>query len=148
LTMIGSEVSKMLNRPVTIVPTQELFLFMTDQLRYKTSPGYDVPDLLQQTLNDVNDIILKHEIPIHYNSLRRRELYFKWFVFNDRQRVLPPPEFTNGRRCDNSLKGVNTYVMNHPRNKSWNQFRSEQLAHNVRNTRGFYQGTAYQTPLP
>lgn len=93
LTQVAQETGRLLNRNnVVVVPTVDMFNWVSQLLR-------GVPNLVNvaDTVNTVNKMIYEHEVGVQYRSLRRRELFFKWFWFKDRPRVIEPPQLEQGR---------------------------------------------------
>lgn len=93
LQRIGFETGRMLNRQVVVIANADFFTYVQDQVR-------GVGNLMDvnSALGSLNDLIVAHEVGVQYLSLRRRELFFKWFIFKDRPRVIEPPMNTYGRR--------------------------------------------------
>jgi hypothetical protein len=117
---IGLETGKLLNRNIQVLPNNEFFLYLEETLR--SVPNN--PDV-SRTICNVNNMILKHEVEVQYRSLRRRELFFKWFFFMDRPRVISHPVDTHGRRrLDEPTIG--SYAIGNPDKQSWLNFQQEQ----------------------
>jgi len=117
---IGQITGEMLNRKVKVIPNNDFFLYLEEVLRGAPNSIY-----VEKTVCNLNQLILEHEVPIQYRSLRRRELYFKWFFFKDRPRVISPPVDTHGRhRVDRLSNG--DYGLTNPDKQWWGNFQQEQ----------------------
>jgi hypothetical protein len=119
--MIAQETGKRLNRTnIIILPNNQYFLYLAE-LADGTANREDI----YNTICLMDKQVIDHEVPIHYNSLRRRELFFKWFIFNDRTRVMDRPMLTNGRhRFDPIDTGV--YSVGNPARKNFNAYQNYQ----------------------
>lgn len=118
---IGWEVGQKLNRPkILIVPTVEFFTYVTDLLDSTANR----PNV-NQTVCSANQQVVDHEVPIHYHSLRRRELFFKWFIFKDRPRVMDRPVLTHGRHRNNPISN-GMYGTENPDGKNFSRFQDYQ----------------------
>ena len=88
----GMEVSRLLNRTVVIEPTESMYTVCSQKLKY----ARNVVDVTA-VVNAINKEIMVKEVRVHYFSLRRRELFYKWFIAEQRPRIIEPPRNTNGR---------------------------------------------------
>jgi hypothetical protein len=90
---IARRTGALLNRNVIVMPNGDFFWYLEQTVR-------DVANFadVDCALNALNEKVCAHETQVQYLSLRRRELFFKWFIFNDRPRVIAPPMDTHGRR--------------------------------------------------
>ena len=120
LLQIGTETGRMLHQLVNIIPNSELFAYIESVL-CETPNCSDV----LFTISRVNLQIVKHEVEIHYYSLRRRQLYFKWFIQKNRPKIITHPIDTHGRRrMDDPTIGE--YAINNPVRQQWTEFQKEQ----------------------
>lgn len=117
---IGQETGKMLNRNVKAIPNNGFFTYLENMLR-EAPNAYDPA----RAVCNLNEMILKHEVGVQYRSLRRRELFFKWFVFKDRPRVISHALDTHGRhRLDKLSNGDR--ALRSPDKQWWGDFQREQ----------------------
>lgn len=117
---IGIETGQLLNRNVRVVPNNQFFIYLETLLRGVANLS-DVSD----TVCRLNQMVLKNEVPEQYRGLRRRELFFKWFFFKDRPRVISRPVNTNGRFRYNGISNGD-YAMSSPNKRYWADFQREQ----------------------
>ena len=90
---IAAEVGRLLHtNRMEIIPTVEYFQYLTDLA--DSTPNLEN---IHQTVWSMNQQVTSHEVPIHYNSVRRREIFLKWFIHKDRPRVMDRPVGTYGR---------------------------------------------------
>lgn len=60
-------------------------------------------------LKTINNHMLKVIIDLYSENIERQKLYTKWFIYNDRPRVLSYPRNTHGRH---RVEGLSTYNYN------------------------------------
>jgi hypothetical protein len=118
---IALETGQRLNREnIQILPNSQYFQYLTD-LADATPNRVDI----YNTICLMDKEVIDHEVPIHYNSLRRRELFFKWYIFNDRPRVMERPILTNERhRFDPINTGV--YAVGNPSRNNFKTYQNYQ----------------------
>jgi hypothetical protein len=120
---IGIETGQMLNRNVHVLPNNQFFEYLETTLRGVAN----LPNVYQ-SVDRLNRKILDHEVQVQYRSLRRRELFFKWFFFKDRPRVLSRAVLTNGRyRTDKFSNG--NYALANPKKQQWENFKKQVYGH-------------------
>lgn len=117
---IGIQTGNMLNRKVKVLPDNQFFIYLETTLRGVANlPNVD------QVVCQLNNMVLDHEVQVQYRGLRRRELFFKWFFFKDRPRVISRPVLTNGRfRYDGISTGE--YALEDPDKNRWADFQKDQ----------------------
>lgn len=117
---IGEETGRLLNRKVQVVPNNGFFTYLEETLR-------EAPNTYDPTraVCNLNEMITKHEVGVQYRSLRRRELFFKWFFFKDRPRIISHPVDTHGRNRIEKFSNVDR-ALNNPDKKWWGDFQREQ----------------------
>lgn len=121
LACISNETGRLLNRDgIVIVPNNALFTFVEQML-------VGVPNLVDVTgtVKILNDMVYYHEVPEQYRGLRRRELFFKWFFFKDRPRVIEPPLDAQGRHREMPLSSAG-YSLGSPFARFHNDFIAKQ----------------------
>lgn len=120
---IGHRTGVLLNRKgIVVVPNLEFFTYLEETVRVHAHYA-----LTPKTLSELNEMIIVHEVGVQYRGLRRRELFFKWFWFKDRPRVISRPEDTHGRRRYDRLD-TGAYGLTSPSRSCWQKFRAEQQA--------------------
>ena len=120
LQSIGAKTSELLQQPVQIVPNSDFFAYIESVLQ-ETQNFFDV----YQTVCFLNNRIIQHEAGVHYHSLRRRQLYLKWFIAKDRPIIISHPIDTHGRRrLDDPTIGE--YGLSNPNRLRWEQFQRSQ----------------------
>lgn len=99
---IGQTVGRMLGEPgVVAVLTVDFYNYvaqLVSSFRNYADPYYG--------LSLLNTTVLNHEIPIHYRSLRQRQLFIKWAILQDHPKYLDPPQASNGRRLTTPLSSA------------------------------------------
>jgi hypothetical protein len=117
---IGLQTGRMLNRNVKILPNNLFFVYLETVLR-----GVANLPFVSQVIHRLNNVIIEHEVQVQYQALRRRELFFKWFFFKDRPRVLSRSVLTNGRF---RYEGISTaqYALEDPDKNRWDDFQRDQ----------------------
>ena len=109
---ISDTVGRMLGEPgVHAVLTVDFYNYVADLL----STARNTSDVYQG-LSQVNLTVLNHEIPIHYHSLRRRQLFIKWAILKDRPTYIEHPQNSNGRRLATPLT-TGVYGLHDPRGR-------------------------------
>ena len=121
LLRIGTETGRLLQKPVRIVPNSAFFSYISTVLQ--ETPNYAE---VRRRVEQVNDRIVEHEASVHYYSIRRRQLYIKWFIEKDQPVTISHPIDTHGRRrLDNQTTGI--YAISNPNRRQWQRFNQEQF---------------------
>ena len=123
LREIGRRTGEQLNRKnIVVVPNLELFIYLEETVRV-----YAYAENSPRALSQLNEMVITHEVGEQYRGLRRRELFFKWFWFKDRPRVISRPEDTFGRHRYERLD-TGAYGLSSPDRSCWAKFQAEQQA--------------------
>jgi hypothetical protein len=111
---------------IIIQPTVDYFQYLAD-FADSCANRTDV----YQTICAMDAQVVDHEVVVHYNSLRRRGVFFKWFVYNNRPLVMDHPVMTYGRHRPNPINN-GMYAVNGPDGHSFSAFRNymQDLKHN------------------
>jgi hypothetical protein len=117
-TRVSQEVRQKLrtHNNIIIVPTIEYFQYLVDVVESVTN-RMDV----YHTICVVDQQVVDHEVDVHYNSIRQNELFYKWFVFNDRPLVMNGPVLTHGRRRYQPISN-GMYAVNGPASNNFQAF--------------------------
>lgn len=121
LQCIAQETGRLLNREgIVVVPNNAMFTFV-EQLLQGVHNLLDVAG----TVRNLNEQIYGHEVLEQYRGLRRRELFFKWFWFKDRPRVIEPPLDSHGRHREVPISNAE-YALASPFARFHNDFIAKQ----------------------
>ena len=91
------------------------------------------PDV-QQVVQVLNEAVIDQTIPVHMQAIKRRKLFLKYYIHQDRQRVMAPPRDTHGRHRF-ARPSAHAYNLENPDKNSWHDYQRhvdqqrEQCAH-------------------
>lgn len=122
LHAIGLETGRRLNRCVQVLANNEFFIYLEQLLR----GAVNLVDVAL-AVRLLNQQVIAHEVEEQYRSLRRRELFFKWYIFKDRPLTIEPPLLTHGRHREEPLSST-AYTTEGPQSRYWDSFRAQQQA--------------------
>jgi hypothetical protein len=121
LQCIAQETGRLLNREGIVVVPNNAMLTYVEQLLQGVHNLLDVAG----TVRALNEQIYNHEVQEQYRGLRRRELFFKWFWFKDRPRVIEPPLDSHGRHREVPISNAE-YALASPFSRFHNDFIAKQ----------------------
>jgi hypothetical protein len=123
ISKIQQNVSTKIQRAVEIIPTDQFFdncvNIMQNQLNYVSDVSDNWYVDITNLLTLANDNIIKTESTTHYLSLQRRELFFKWFIYKDKPRVITRAINTKGRH--HAIKN-DKYILGHPDKSQFDRY--------------------------
>ena len=117
---IGEDTGRWLGQEVRVVPNNEFFAYLEQTLQ--EAPNARDASCVVRALND---LIVEHEVPVQYYSLRRRALFAKWFIAKDRPLVISHPIETHGRHRLEAASHVGR-VLRDPDRRRWAEFQQTQ----------------------
>mgnify|MGYP001024457240 CR=1 FL=1 len=123
---IEEQLFQKLNKHISVIATEQFFDNCANIIHNQTDYVH-----ISGVLDNANNRIIKEESKTHYLSLRRRELFFKWFIFKDKPRVLTRSINTNGRHQQLSN---HKYTIGHPDKSRFDDFNKY---NRYRNNNGF-----------
>lgn|SRR5579872_1860867 len=85
------------------------------------SKGVANTTYVKEALDILNANVMDYVVQDRMLAIRRQKLYYKYFIFNDREMFLPPPEDTLGRR--RVIKpSSEAYYLQAPYRRFWSDF--------------------------
>ena len=81
------------------------------------------PDI-QRVVQSLNEAVIDQTVPVHVQAIKRRKLFLKYYIYQDRQRVMPPPRDTHGRHRF-SRPSAHVYNMENPDKNSWHDYQRQ-----------------------
>ena len=109
--------SKCTGKAVQVV-TDDWFFLEASKMVNQAGNSPDV----NRTVAVLNENFVNHMVPLHMQTIKRRKLFFKYYIYQDRARVVDYPMDTHGRRRITRPSNF-TYTLNNPDKKQWCDFR-------------------------
>jgi hypothetical protein len=117
VNQLESVLSKFSGKAVQVV-TDDVFFLEAAKMVNEAGNSPDV----QRTVAVLNENFVNKMVPLHMQTMKRRKLFFKYYIYKDRARIVDYPMDTHGRRRINRPSNF-TYTLNNPDKKQWCDFR-------------------------
>jgi len=116
---IDDEVSAKAGFPVAIVPDNDFYLTAAKHADAVPNTAY-----VQFAVQDLNAIVFRAQVSLHLQQIERRKLFFKWFIYEDRAKVMPRSQLTYGRHRIDPIS-VEDYNMKNPDSRFMGEFQQQ-----------------------
>lgn len=110
--------------PISIA-IDDVFFFMTT--RHVTTAAYS-PGYESLTVQNLNGRVFDEQLKVHGRQLKRKALFDKYFIYQDRAKYMPPPRDTHGRHRI-AQPSAEAYYLGDPDSKEWCKFQEELKKH-------------------
>jgi len=116
---IDDEVSRQAGFPVAIL-VDDVF-YLTAKTHANNVPNS--PDV-QLGVSNLNAIVFAEQVPLHLRQIKRRKLFFKYYIYQDKAKYLSRPRMTWGRHRVNRPT-TEDYYTEDPDSRQWGNFQKE-----------------------